>query len=111
LLRNEKIYCELNRGFEDIEAFIDIYNETMTRHQAAGFYYFDREYFYELKRQFGEQLFTTSVYYEDEIIAMGLYFISGNIIHDHLNGTRSRYLNLSPAYLLKYTAVSWAKEN
>src|SRR5699024_3855521 len=62
LLRNEKIYCELNRGFEDIEAFIDIYNETMTRHQAAGFYYFDREYFYELKRQFGEQLFTTSVY-------------------------------------------------
>src|SRR5699024_11882841 len=38
-------------------------------------------------------------------------FISRNIIHDHLNGTRSRYLNLAPAYLLKYTAVSWAKEN
>lgn len=111
LLRNEKISCELKRGFDDIEAFIDIYNETMTRLHAAGFYYFDREYFHQLKRQFGEQLFTTSVYYEDEIIAMGLYFISGDIIHDHLNGTRSRYLNLSPAYLLKYTAMNWAKDN
>lgn len=111
LLRNDKISCALTKGFEDIEEFLEIYNDTMTRQHATGFYYFDREYFYELKRQFGDDLFTTSVYYEDEIIAMGLYFISGNIIHDHLNGTRSKYLNFSPAYLLKYTAMNWAKEN
>lgn len=111
LLKNDKISCSLTKGFEDIEAFLEIYNDTMKRHNATGFYYFDREYFYELKRQFGDELFTTSVYYEDEIIAMGLYFISGDIIHDHLNGTRSEFLNYSPAYLLKYTAMNWGKEN
>ncbi|WP_411843788.1 GNAT family N-acetyltransferase [Salinicoccus sp. HZC-1] len=111
LLRDGRFSCELTTGFDNIEAFIDIYNDTMMRHNATGFYYFDREYFYEMKRKFPNNLFTTSVYHEGEIIAMGLYFISGNIIHDHLNGTKAKYLNYSPAYLLKYTAMNWGKEN
>src|SRR5699024_5131628 len=84
---------------------------TMKRNDAPGFYYFDHRYFYEMKQKFPENIITASVSYDDEIIAMGIYFISGNVIHDHLNGTKTKHLNHSPAYLLKYTAMNWGKQN
>ncbi|MFC3420002.1 GNAT family N-acetyltransferase [Salinicoccus hispanicus] len=111
LVKDEKFSCILARGFHDIEDFIAIYNDTMDRHHATDFYYFDRAYFEGLKRKFGNRLVTTSVYFEGQIIAMGLYFISEDIIHDHLNGTLAEHLHHSPAYLLKYTMMNWAKAN
>lgn len=111
LIKEEKYSCVLTRGFNDIEDFITIYKDTMDRRHATDFYYFDRNYFHELKRRFSDQLLTTSVYYQGEIIAMGLYFISGDIIHDHLNGTKATHLHHSPAYLLKYTMLNWARQN
>ncbi|GAB3064058.1 GNAT family N-acetyltransferase [Salinicoccus sesuvii] len=111
LIKEEKYSCVLAKGFDDIEDFISIYKETMDRRHATDFYYFNRNYFYELKRRFRSQLVTTTVYYQGEIIAMGLYFLSGKVVHDHLNGTKAEYLHLSPAYLLKYTMMNWASKN
>jgi hypothetical protein len=111
LTKDDRFSCVVTRNFDDVEDFIDIYRETMDRLNASDFYYFDDTYFYELKKKFGNDLLTTTVYFEGEIIAMGLYFISGDIIHDHLNGTRAEHLKHSPAYLLKYTMMNWAKAN
>ncbi|CAM4206856.1 Acetyltransferase (GNAT) domain-containing protein [Lacicoccus alkaliphilus] len=110
-LRDDRLSFHVERGFENIESFIDIYNKTMGRHDAAQFYYFDREYFYALKDQFGGDMMTISVRFEGRIIAMGLYFLSGDIIHDHLNGTDPDYLEFSPAYLLKYASMMWGVKN
>lgn len=111
LVRDDRFSCLVASGFNDIEDFVDIYRETMDRHHASDFYYFDRAYFEGLKEKFGKQILTTSVYFEGKIIAMGLYFISGTVVHDHLNGTRAEHLQHSPAYLLKYTMMNWAKAN
>ncbi|WP_031548032.1 GNAT family N-acetyltransferase [Salinicoccus luteus] len=111
LIKDDRFSCLVAAKFEDIEDFIEIYNDTMDRHHATDFYYFDREYFEKLKWEFGDKLLTTSVFFEGRIIAMGLYFMSDDIIHDHLNGTLADYLPHSPAYLLKYTMMNWAKAN
>ncbi|WP_245844500.1 GNAT family N-acetyltransferase [Salinicoccus kekensis] len=110
-LRDDRFSFHIDRGFKNVEPFIDIYNLTMERHNATQFYYFNREYFYALKDKFGDDLMTISVKFEDKIIAMGLYFLSGDVIHDHLNGTNPDYLEYSPAYLLKYASMKWGVEN
>ncbi|WP_462420299.1 GNAT family N-acetyltransferase [Salinicoccus sp. Marseille-QA3877] len=110
-LRDDRFSFHVEKGFADIETFIDIYNTTMERHNAGQFYYFNKEYFYALKDKFHDDILTISVKFEDEIIAMGLYFLSGDIIHDHLNGTKPEHLELSPAYLLKYASMKWGVEN
>ncbi|MHC0552853.1 GNAT family N-acetyltransferase [Salinicoccus sp. CNSTN-B1] len=111
LLKDERFSCVLEKGFGKVDAFIDIYEETMARTNASGFYYFEEDYFNRLKENFPEDILTTSVFFEDEIVAMGLYFSSGEAIHDHLNGTKDDFLTYSPAYLLKYTMMNWAHEN
>src|SRR5699024_391786 len=110
-LRDDRFSFHIDRGFENVEDFISIYNHTMDRNNASHFYYFNKEYFYALSDKFKKNILTISVKFEDEIIAMGLYFLSGNIIHDHLNGTNPDYLEYSPAYLLKYASMKWGIEN
>ncbi len=110
-LRDDRFSFHVDRGFENVEDFVDIYNYTMERHNASHFYYFNKEYFYALSDKFKNDILTISVRFEGKIIAMGLYFLSGNIIHDHLNGTNPEYLEYSPAYLLKYASMKWGVEN
>ena len=110
-LRDDRFSFHIDRGFENVEDFVDIYNQTMDRHNASHFYYFNKEYFYALKDKLQKNVLTISVKFEDEIIAMGLYFLSGNVIHDHLNGTNPDFLEYSPAYLLKYASMKWGVEN
>lgn len=110
-LKDSHFSCHVSRGFQDIETFIDIYRCTMNRQGAEHFYYFKDDYFYRMRDLFKNDVMTVSVKYDDEVIAMGLYLLSGDIIHDHLNGTRREYLKYSPAYLLKYAALNWGEEN
>ena len=47
----------------------------------------------------------------DKVIAAGMYFLYDKIIHVHLSGTKSEYLYLSPAYVLRYALALWGKEH
>ncbi|WP_271400579.1 GNAT family N-acetyltransferase [Salinicoccus roseus] len=111
ILKDERFECTLARGFDDIAAFMDIYTETMMRNNASGFYYFDREYFQGLADKFGDDLMTITISEGDYPVAMGLYFISGDIVYEHLKGTRDAYLRDSTSYLMKYNMIRWAEEN
>lgn len=109
-LRNGVSY-EIIKSPKSIDDFLEIYYSTMERNNADDFYYFDKEYFKKCLELFPESILTVKAQYEEKTIAMGFYFVYGNIIHSHLSGTLKEYLNLSPAYILKYAATEWGKEN
>lgn len=94
-----------------IDAFKEIYYSTMDRNGASDYYYFDEEYFEHCLTWFRDNLLFVEAIFEEQTIAAGLYFIYGKTIHIHLSGTRSEYLYLSPAYVLRYAAALWGKEN
>ncbi|TPE68981.1 GNAT family N-acetyltransferase [Halalkalibacterium halodurans] len=96
---------------DDISAFKKIYYSTMDRNNATDYYYFDDNYFDNCTHFFKENLLLVEAIYEDQPIAMGLYFIYKNVIHIHLSGTLTKYLYLSPAYILRYAVTLWGKEN
>ncbi|MCI2048591.1 MAG: GNAT family N-acetyltransferase [Lachnospiraceae bacterium] len=96
---------------DDISGFKEIYYSTMDRDHATAFYYFGDDYFAALHRRFRDELLYVEALYGEKTIAAGLYFVSDGVIHIHLSGTRSEYLYLSPAYVLRYAATLWGKEH
>lgn len=109
--KNKGITYKITEKPKDISKFKDIYYSTMDRNHATEYYYFKDEYFDKILKYFPENIITVEAIYEDKTIAMGLYFIYNKILHIHLSGTLSEYLYLSPAYMLRYGATIWAKEN
>lgn len=96
---------------ESIDPFLKIYYETMDRNDANGFYYFGYEYFDRLLSSFRKELLVIEVFYEDRLVAAGLYFVSHKTLHIHLSGTLNEYLHLNPPYVLRYAAAKWAIVN
>jgi len=95
----------------DVSEFKKIYYSTMDRNNAEEYYYFGDSYFEKCVELFQDNLLLVEAYYEEQTIAMGLYFIYNENIHIHLSGTLSEFLYLSPAYILRYAVTEWGKEN
>lgn len=96
---------------DNVESFKEVYYSTMDRNNAAEYYYFGDEYFEKCIHLFRENIILVEVTYEEQVIAAGLYFVYDNMIQAHLSGTLNEYLNMSPAYVIKYATTLWAKEN
>lgn len=95
----------------DVSEFKKFYYSTMDRNKADDYYYFDDSYFENCVKLFKDNLLLVEAIYEEQTVAMGLYFIYNGIIHIHLSGTLSEFLYLSPAYILRYAVTEWGKEN
>lgn len=107
----EGVSFKVTKNVEEIAEFKEIYFDTMDRNKASDYYYFDDEYFFQSAKTMSDNILLVKALYENKVIAMGFYFIFGDMIHIHLSGTLKGYLNLSPAYVLRYAVTKWAKEN
>jgi serine/alanine adding enzyme len=96
---------------KDLHDFQKIYYSTMRRNEAAEYYFFGDDYFNKCLKLLGTHIVTVEAIYQEQTIAMGLYFIYNKTIHIHLSGTFSSFLDLSPAYILRYAVTKWGKEN
>lgn len=108
---NKGVTYTITEAPESLDRFIDIYYATMDRNAAGEYYYFDKVYFQNCLSFFKEHLLLIEAEYEGTAIAAGIYFAYGKSVHVHLSGTRSEYLHLSPAYILRYAVTLWAKEH
>ncbi len=108
---NAGVTYEVTVAPENIDSFKEVYYSTMDRNNASEYYYFDDGYFANVLKYYRENLIFVQAFYEGKTIAAGLYFIYNDIIHIHLSGTLSVYLNLSPAYILRYAVTLWGIQN
>ena len=95
----------------DVNCFKQVYYSTMNRNDASDFYYFDDWYFDQCVQLFRDKLLLVEALFQQEVIAMGLYFVYNDTIHIHLSGTLSEFLYLSPAYVLRYAITMWGKDH
>lgn len=108
---NKGITYKITQAPENIHNFKEIYYSTMDRNNATDYYYFDDKYFNSILKYFKKNVLLVEAIFENKAIAAGLYFIYNKTIHIHLSGTLRDYLYLSPAYILRYAATLWGKEN
>ncbi len=90
------------RNTNDINNFIKIYKENMTRVNAHESYYFEEDYFINL---YNSKDFETDILFaqdneSESIIAGAMFFKVNNIVQYHLSGTKNEFLNLMPTKLL-----------
>lgn len=96
---------------QDVSSFMDVYYSTMNRNEAMDYYYFDRKYFESCIKYFGEQIVLVNVMLDNQVIASSFNFLGDQTLHVHLSGTLSEFLEYSPAYIIKYATMEWAKGN
>ena len=84
--RNILRKCERALVFQktdDIEMFIELYEKTMDRNNAADFYYFSREYYEQLLDNRNIELY--EVRQDNRTISMAFFMFGGEIGHYHLS--------------------------
>lgn len=90
-----------------LDAFIELYKQTMDRVQATDTYYFDREYFASLALLPG--VHCCVVESGPTIFAACVLFECGGIVQAHLGGTRTEFFSKSPFTMALFQAILWAK--
>ena len=95
------------RGMELFEQFIPIYNGTMDKDDATGYYYFEHD-FYEaihMGLQNNYEIFYATL--NEKVIMMALMLFANGQMHYHLSGSLLEYRNLEPNNLVLYEAALW----
>ncbi len=105
------VSCEISQAKEDLDAFIEIYQQSMDRVGATQAYFFSRAYFDKLlsSAEIPMELFVCR--HEAQVICGGLFSSCNGIIQYHLGGTRSDFLRLAPTKLMFNTVGLWGAGN
>ena len=99
-----------SKTVDEIDAFYRLYTGTMKRVNAKVAYFFPREFFLNLFKQFGENAELFYAKHNNKIIAAAIILCNKSIAHYFLGGTDSEFLQLRPNNLLFYEIILWAKK-
>ena len=94
----------VDNNFEYLQEFEDLYNSTMDKLEADGFYYFGQKYYEQLKDTIKNR-FLGIVRHEGKVIAGAIFFYQLPYGHYHLAGSDKNALKLSPNNFLLWGAA------
>ena len=94
----------VDEDFYYLTEFEDLYNSTMDKLEADGFYYFDPSYYNQLKNTI-QNRFLGIVKHEGQVVAGAIFFYQLPYGHYHLAGSDKLALKLSPNNYLLWEAA------
>ena len=94
----------VDEDFAYLTEFEDLYNSTMDKLEADGFYYFDPSYYDQLKNTI-QNRFLGIVKHEEKVVAGAIFFYQLPYGHYHLAGSDKSALKLSPNNYLLWAAA------
>jgi hypothetical protein len=99
----------LEESCGDLDVFHRLYTDTMTRLQAAPYYFFSLAWFQKLVDLFQENAVLGHVFQGGNIIAAALFLSSGRCMHYFLSGSDLAGRRLGANNLLLYEAAIWGQ--
>jgi hypothetical protein len=96
----------------NLETLVQQYHHTMEKNVAEDYYFFPKEFFYNLVNILDDRNVTLlEVIYEDKVIASTIFLHYNDYVAYFLTGSDQEYLNLRPYNLLmSYAATEFKKE-
>ncbi len=94
---------------EHLDDFLRIYYATMDRDNAAGSYYFSRQY-YETLNSMQDNIMYFHAMHEGKVVSTELVLYGSKHAYSYLGGTDGDHFDLRPNDFLKYEIIRWAKE-
>lgn len=103
----EKAGCTfvVDNNFEHLREFISLYDSTMDKLSADGFYYFDDSYYDNLKCSITDSFLGCVQNSEGQIISAAIFMYSGPYGHYHLSGSDKSQLATSPNNFMLWNAA------
>jgi CelD/BcsL family acetyltransferase involved in cellulose biosynthesis len=98
---------ELDRTGARLDAFVEVYEHTMLRRGANGWYFFPRSFFEELTRGLAGQYVFFHALHGGEVVSSELILVSREHAYMLLSGTRAEAYPLRPNDLLRHRTVQW----
>lgn len=93
--REERLFTE----------FEELYNTTMDKVGADGYYYFQKEFYDSILYDMKHQALVFSAKLGTETIAMSIILYGNGQLHYHLSASRKEYQSYAPTNLLLYEAA------
>ena len=78
--------------------FFELYCLTMEKNNAESFYYFDKEYFRQLKQL--DSTYLNGVFLDGQLVAAGFFMLGKEIAHYHLSANNPDFAKENGNYLL-----------
>jgi hypothetical protein len=107
--RSAGFIAEEDTDWNYLDAFWDIYTDTMRRVDATEFYFFDFDYFARLRDGMRQNIHLLVVRSGPEIASAGIFSETCGIVQYHLSGTREAFRQSDTSHLLLHFAREWAK--
>jgi len=103
----EKAGCTfiVDDKYEYLREFINLYNSTMDKLSADEFYYFDNDYYNNLKRNITDSFIGCVKNNEGQIISAAIFMYCGLYGHYHLSGSDKSKLAISPNNFMLWNAA------
>jgi len=102
--------CIEDEDGQNLDDFIQIYNENMTQVNAEERYFFKPDYFSRLLKAPDFEMHLFCCFLDDEMIGGGLFSLCNDVVQAHLVGARTEYRGLAPTKLLMDEVRMWANE-
>jgi lipopolysaccharide/colanic/teichoic acid biosynthesis glycosyltransferase len=99
----------VTQGPASLDGFVALYEETMRRNEASGFYFFSAAYWEALAR-LGDALVLVDVRRGEELAASVLCLAGSPWLHYHLGGASDEGRRLGASHLALLAAASWGQE-
>jgi hypothetical protein len=91
-----------------LEKFKELYNQTMARDNASGYYYFNGKFFETTLEDLKENSLIFAASSGDSVIAAALVIFSDDLAHIHFAASDSQFSFMRPNNLLFYEIALWA---
>ena len=101
------ILSDLNK--RHVDEFYTLYTNSMDRLHAGSFYYFPKDFFYDLADMMSKNIALFLAVWEGRVIAAYWFFHCGIYVDMYLAGSDSNYWDLKANALTIYKAALWAK--
>ncbi len=92
------------------DSFYEIYSETMENVDAEDYYFFDKKYFENFRKNLATNHKLLTAIYNEEIICSMLLMYKGDYAHYHLSGRRRDFSKLAANNLVLHHAINLAKQ-
>ncbi|WP_164525605.1 GNAT family N-acetyltransferase [Siminovitchia acidinfaciens] len=97
-------------NLENISKFVQMYNETMIKNNAADYYFFDENYFIEQMQDTNlGKTYLLFAKYNNDIIAGTIVIVGQEFSHYHLGASKSSFLALKPNNLMFDFMIEFSK--
>lgn len=99
----------VDNDYRYLPDFINLYNATMDKLDAADFYYFDQHYYSDFVKNL-KNSFLGVVLHEGNVVSSAIFMYEGGYGHYHLSGSDKNALKLMPNnYMLWHAALELKK--